>query len=84
MKGDRQARKTATRIAGFQFRGDFVTELEALPLALSVLALPSIALALPAFTSIEAGKIHSFVKASHLLRIPVKHLGSHTIWVKQG
>ena len=78
-----QTKKTTTRIAGFQFRGDFATELEAVLLALSVRAFPSTALSLLAFTSIEAVKIHSLVEVSHLLRIPVKHLGSHTIRVKQ-
>ena len=75
--------KTVTRIAGFQFRGDFATELEALLFALSVRAFPSTALSLLAFTLIEAGKIHSLVEVSYQLRIAVKHLSSHTIWVEQ-
>ena len=84
MNGNRKAKKTATRIMGFQFRGDFATELEALLLTLSVRTFPSTGLSLPAFTSIEAGKVHSLIEVSHLLRIPVKHLSSHTIWVEQG
>ena len=74
----------ATRIAGFQLRADFATDLAALLLALSGRVLSSTALALLAFTSIEAGKIHSLIEVSYLLRIPIKHLGSQTIRVEQG
>jgi hypothetical protein len=31
---------------------------------------------------VEAGKIHPFVHAGHLLTVAVEHLGFHTVWVE--
>ena len=83
-KGKRQAKKTATRITVFQFRGGFATELEALLFTSSERELPSTVGPSPALPSIEPGKIHSLIEVGYLLRIPVKHLGSHTIRIEQG
>ena len=67
------------RIVGLQLGEIFTDDLGVLLLSQSVLALP-----LTVFPSIKADKIHSLVEIGHLLRIPVKHLGSHAVWVEQG